>query len=195
MITRTSLLCIAALLSACAASLPRETPLPAVAAGQEIYVVDSSHTFPNFEVSHLGFSTHRGRFNKTTGWVVGCPIARKVVAARLGKFQLLISEHIRQEVERTLARKFSWTALRIRQACEPIWEIAHHVRPATNLRPIQADPDDDRILECAVDGCAEIIASGDGHILGLLEAPLPIAISHIRILTVSQLHQELARIG
>ncbi len=70
MIPRTTLLCVVVLLTACAASLPRETPLPAVSAGQEIYVVDSSHTFPNFEVSHLGFSTHRGRFNKTTGWVV-----------------------------------------------------------------------------------------------------------------------------
>lgn len=33
----------------------------------ERYVIDSSHTFPMFEVSHLGFSLHRGRFNRTTG--------------------------------------------------------------------------------------------------------------------------------
>lgn len=33
------------------------------------YVIDSRHTYPVFEVSHLGFSTQRGRFNKTTGTV------------------------------------------------------------------------------------------------------------------------------
>lgn len=42
--------------------------LPAFAA-PENYVIDSGHTFPSFEVNHLGFSTHRGRFNKTTGKV------------------------------------------------------------------------------------------------------------------------------
>lgn len=40
--------------------------LPAVAA-PENYVIDPGHTFPSFEVNHLGFSTHRGRFNKTEG--------------------------------------------------------------------------------------------------------------------------------
>lgn len=31
------------------------------------YTIDSTHTFPSFEINHLGFSTQRGRFNKTTG--------------------------------------------------------------------------------------------------------------------------------
>jgi polyisoprenoid-binding protein YceI len=39
---------------------------PALAA-TETYTLDSRHTFPSFEVSHLGYSTQRGRFNKTTG--------------------------------------------------------------------------------------------------------------------------------
>ncbi len=33
----------------------------------ETYTIDSSHTYPNFEVDHLGFSTTHGRFNKTEG--------------------------------------------------------------------------------------------------------------------------------
>ena len=37
------------------------------AAAADRYQIDSSHTFPMFEVSHLGFSLHRGRFNRTTG--------------------------------------------------------------------------------------------------------------------------------
>lgn len=31
------------------------------------YTIDPSHTYPNFTISHLGFSTMHGRFNKTTG--------------------------------------------------------------------------------------------------------------------------------
>lgn len=38
---------------------------PAYAA--ENYTIDSNHTFPVFEVNHMGFSTQRGRFNKTSG--------------------------------------------------------------------------------------------------------------------------------
>ncbi len=31
------------------------------------YTIDPHHTFPSFEISHLGFSMQRGRFNSTTG--------------------------------------------------------------------------------------------------------------------------------
>ena len=33
----------------------------------ESYTIDSKHTFPSFEISHLGFSTQRGRFDNTIG--------------------------------------------------------------------------------------------------------------------------------
>ena len=33
----------------------------------ESYTIDPRHTFPSFEVSHIGFSTQRGRFNQTSG--------------------------------------------------------------------------------------------------------------------------------
>lgn len=36
-------------------------------AAQESYTIDPLHTFPNFTIDHLGFSTMRGRFGKTTG--------------------------------------------------------------------------------------------------------------------------------
>lgn len=41
---------------------------PALAA-PESYTIDPRHTFPTFEVSHYGFSTLRGRFNKTSGHI------------------------------------------------------------------------------------------------------------------------------
>ena len=33
----------------------------------ESYTIDPYHTFPNFSISHLGFSTMHGRFDKTSG--------------------------------------------------------------------------------------------------------------------------------
>lgn len=34
------------------------------------YTVDSRHTFPSFEINHLGFSMQRGRFDETNGKIV-----------------------------------------------------------------------------------------------------------------------------
>jgi polyisoprenoid-binding protein YceI len=39
--------------------------LPAYAA--DSYTVDSRHTWPQYEIMHLGFSTQRGRFDETAG--------------------------------------------------------------------------------------------------------------------------------
>lgn len=36
----------------------------------ESYTIDSRHTFPSFEINHLGFSIQRGRFNESSGKVV-----------------------------------------------------------------------------------------------------------------------------
>lgn len=36
----------------------------------DTYTIDSDHTWPVFEVSHMGFSTQRGRFNKTRGKIL-----------------------------------------------------------------------------------------------------------------------------
>jgi polyisoprenoid-binding protein YceI len=37
------------------------------------YTVDPRHTFPSFEVDHLGFSIQRGRFNRTEGKITLAP--------------------------------------------------------------------------------------------------------------------------
>jgi len=50
---------LAALVAGTLASLP--------ALASESYTIDASHTFPSFEVMHLGYSLQRGRFNKTSG--------------------------------------------------------------------------------------------------------------------------------
>lgn len=73
--------------------------LPATAA--ESYTLDSSHTFPSFEVSHLGYSIQRGRFNKTTGKIALDAAAKKgsaeitIDAASIDTGFAKLEEHLR----------------------------------------------------------------------------------------------------
>ncbi|MGV8933308.1 MAG: YceI family protein [Gallionellaceae bacterium] len=43
----------------------------------DTYNVDPNHTFPIFEVNHLGFSSQHGRFNKTSGTITLDMAAKK----------------------------------------------------------------------------------------------------------------------
>ncbi len=54
-------------------------------AATDSYTIDSHHAFPIFEVSHLGFSTQRGRFDETSGKVT------LDVAAKTGSVDLTIN--------------------------------------------------------------------------------------------------------
>lgn len=76
--------------------------LPA-AAETESYRVDSLHTFPSFEVMHLGFSLQRGRFNKTEGKIALDAAAKKgsadirIDAASVDTGLDKLEEHLRGE--------------------------------------------------------------------------------------------------
>jgi polyisoprenoid-binding protein YceI len=54
----------------------------ALPAAAETYTVDARHTFPSFEISHLGFSIQRGRFDKTEGTIALDP-AKKAGSIRI----------------------------------------------------------------------------------------------------------------
>ena len=52
------------------------TALPA-AAELESYTLDPNHTFPSWEINHFGYSTQRGRFDKTSGRITLDTVAKK----------------------------------------------------------------------------------------------------------------------
>lgn len=81
-------------------------------------------------------------------------------------FRLLVSAPLRLEVEQVLGQKFKWPAPRIVQACGPLWEVAMWVAPTLELKDCP-DPDDNRVLECAVEGKAHCIVTGDHHLLNM----------------------------
>jgi len=51
--------------------------IAAPACAADSYTIDSRHTFPVFEVNHLGFSTQRGRFNNSSGKITLDTAAKK----------------------------------------------------------------------------------------------------------------------
>jgi putative PIN family toxin of toxin-antitoxin system len=87
--------------------------------------------------------------------------------AILGAFTLVVSAVPLDELDEKLRLKFMITsddAAAIRAKLENVAEI---VSPSMVLTAIADDPDDNRVLECAVTGQTDYIVSGDRHLLTL----------------------------
>jgi len=54
----------------------------------------------------------------------------------------------------------------VQRELRAIARIAEIVRPSVTLN-VAADPDDDRVLECAISGKADLIVSNDKHLRSL----------------------------
>jgi putative PIN family toxin of toxin-antitoxin system len=89
--------------------------------------------------------------------------------AREGKIELLISEAVLAEIATVLKRKFSWLDWQISETINEIRTINTLVTPAKTLSVIKGRESDNHILECAVEGKAQYIVSGDEHHLLPLE--------------------------
>lgn len=84
-----------------------------------------------------------------------------------GQIELAVSEAILAEAFRVLRDKFERTPEWLAEADRQIRVVARVVEPTESITAIQADPTDDRILECAVAAESEVIVSGDTHLLDL----------------------------
>lgn len=76
--------------------------LPALAE-PETYTIDPNHTFPSYEIGHMGISVQRGRFNKTSGKITIDTAARTgsaevvIDAASIDTGHPRLGEHLRGE--------------------------------------------------------------------------------------------------
>jgi putative PIN family toxin of toxin-antitoxin system len=82
------------------------------------------------------------------------------------RVEVLVSPPIVLELAKVLREKFSWEEEPILDACRLIRELATPVRPKVRLSVLSDEPDN-RILECAVEGAADAIVTGDRHLLTL----------------------------
>lgn len=81
--------------------------------------------------------------------------------------ELAISQPLLFELARVLVDKFGWETIRAEEVIRLLLRKADLVAPTEEIREIKADPPDNRVLEAALAGGAEIIVSGDRHILKL----------------------------
>jgi len=87
-----------------------------------------------------------------------------------GKVEILISEAIIGEIAEVLRRKFNWQSWQISQVIDEIRGFTTLVVPKRTISQIKEDEADNRVLECAVEGGAQYIVSGDKrHLLSLRE--------------------------
>lgn len=89
------------------------------------------------------------------------PMAQIWADAVRQRYTLMISPAIIREVAGTLRDKFVWPEPEIVRLIKVLARVGELVTPQITLDVIEADPDDNRILECAVAGQANVIVSGD----------------------------------
>ena len=86
---------------------------------------------------------------------------------RAGVIDVFISQPILEEIAGVLLRKFHWTVPRVREATRAICNFAVLVIPGESVNAVHEDEPDNRILECAVAAGADVIVTGDQHLLKL----------------------------
>lgn len=100
------------------------------------------------------------------------PPRRLLTAARQQAFEWYTSPALLEELLDVLSReKFTQYLSRVGLSAQGIvsdlQRIAHLVVPSRVPRVIEQDPDDDQVLACAIAAQAELIVSGDKHLLSL----------------------------
>jgi len=79
-----------------------------------------------------------------------------------GKIDLAISESILEEISEVLLRpKFKLSKSFVKEFIRELEEITELVEPKRRVKVVKADPDDDRIIECAIAAKADYLISGN----------------------------------
>jgi uncharacterized protein len=78
----------------------------------------------------------------------------------------IVSQPLLDELHEILDRKFHWPEPAISKEMRYIATVSFLVKPDA-IDPVCRDPDDDRILECAIAGNADFIITGDRDLLTL----------------------------
>ncbi len=92
-----------------------------------------------------------------------------LLLARAGAVQAVYCAEMTAELSEKLRHKFGFSENRIRSVVHDVRRFAERVEISGTLKAVSADPDDDKFIECAVVGQADVIVTGDHHLLDLDE--------------------------
>jgi len=111
--------------------------------------------------------------------------ARVIEKAENKEIRLFISPEMIEELEKVLKRekfckKLEGKEYTVDKAVSKIALIATLIKPTRKINVIKEDPEDNRVLECAVSAKVDVIVSGDSHLLDLKDY------SGIDIITASE---------
>lgn len=88
--------------------------------------------------------------------------------AEEGKIKLLTSIALLDELKKVLMYEmFGLDEKTVDDNVKYVLTISEIISPKRRIRVIREDPGDDRVLECALEGKARYIVSGDTHLLQL----------------------------
>ena len=103
-----------------------------------------------------------------SGYLWKGPPRQAIEKVRDKEWTLLVSKDTVAELIRVLAyRKFGLSPEEIQPIIEDLLRISETVEVTTKVAAIRADLTDNMFLALAVDGRAEVIVSGDHHLLDL----------------------------
>ena len=91
-----------------------------------------------------------------------------------GAFTLVVSEPILAEIERVFSYprindKLKLSDQAIAGIIDGFATFGELVTPTQRLHVVEADPDDDKLIECAVAGKADYLVSGNDHLTDIKE--------------------------
>lgn len=93
---------------------------------------------------------------------------RCLALAKAGTVQSVTCQEILDEFQEKLEVKFDYTPQRARAAADEVRKVSRLVRITNTLDVVSADPDDNKVVECAVVGGATHVVTGDRrHLLPL----------------------------
>lgn len=105
-----------------------------------------------------------------SGFLFGGPPARLLEHAMAGSVECFTSLPILDEVREVLQRpKFGLSPGQALSLIEELHDLCAVVTPGERVRAVPADGDDNAVLECALAATADLVVSGDAHLLDLQE--------------------------
>lgn len=81
--------------------------------------------------------------------------------------ELIVSEEILSEIRKKLGEKFNWADEDINLFVGKMREISQVVQISKKVDIIKRDPDDNKILECALAGKTDLIVTADQDLIKL----------------------------
>lgn len=94
-------------------------------------------------------------------------ICTELLSAVVSKHHLLLSEQLLSEVSQTLTKKGKIPAKLVKEALDPLMQVAEILEPGLVSSRACRDPNDLHVLGLALAGQAEIIVTGDQDLLVL----------------------------